>query len=166
MPALRSSRLPAAASAVGAATTAVLLATAGPLAGQERLQACFAERLATFQATTTEPFTVEGEVLCPAAEPIPQDRETVLTYRAPPGALIDPGSLTVRVRDSRNGRNESPIVSGQTLQLRLLCEGLEAGAVGQARHAVTVTGTLVRGISPESVAEIEADCRGQSPTPR
>jgi len=137
--------------------------SASSFAASPDYAACYDRRVAEFRSTQT-PFAVDSEVVCPAAEgdvAAPSvhtfDRESVLTYKAPTGYMIEPRSVQVVVFGSDSGSNGTPDIHSDRVQVSLSCKGKALGE-GEAYHRIRLSGVLTRSLSPETMAEFASDC--------
>jgi hypothetical protein len=133
--------------------------------GADPIASCIEQLTGDVVASSHQPFSTDGLVVCPPAESIGDppvarrhDAETLLTWRAPPGMVVDLGSLEVVIQNTRNGTHEAPTAEGNTVRLRLTCRGLQPGE-GEAFHRVTLKGEIFRPLTPDMRSEIAADCR-------
>jgi hypothetical protein len=143
---------------------AAIMLTVQNRAWAQDYSACVQQKLANFQ-TAPEPFSAEGEVVCPEAQgssmaPSPRrfDTTSLFAYEVPAGYEIVPGSVAVDVLASDTGRNDPPEIHGNRIIVPLMCEGKDLGR-GQSFHRIRLTGLMRVPLSPETVSEAETDCR-------
>jgi hypothetical protein len=155
-----------------AAMALALLAGTMSAAHADALSACIAQRQQAMSSQLRQSFSIPGRAVCPATpvgavseagNPLTrQDRSIVLTFVAPPGFRIEPGSVIVReeIAPANHGEHGPPQIDDNRVAVELQCRGLAPGE-GEASYAATLEGTMTRALTDQMLAEIKADCRGR-----